>query len=96
MMAAQPSAIATLQARVAEHPWRTLGTAFLLGAWLGLEPPRAPRSAFARAAFAMVGSIALRVVREIALGNLVEHMVWPEARGATAGMPRGTSDAPIH
>jgi hypothetical protein len=88
MTGAQPSAIATLQARVAEHPWRTLGTAFLLGAWLGLEPPHAPRSGFARAAFAMVGSIALRVMREVAVGNLAEHVI---RRGAP-----GMSDAPIH
>lgn len=85
MTAAQPPALATLQARVAEHPWRTLGTAFLLGAWLGLEPPHVPRSGFARAAFAMVGSIALRVAREVALGSLAEHVIRP-----------GTSDAPIH
>jgi hypothetical protein len=77
MSAVQPSAIASLEARMAEHPWRTLGGAFLLGAWLGLEPPRAPRNAFARAAFAMIGSIALRVAREVALGELVSRVAWP-------------------
>jgi hypothetical protein len=85
------SAITVLETRMTEHPWRTLGTAFLLGAWLGLEPPHVPRSAFARAAFAMVGSIALRVVREIALGNLAEHAFQARPRGAP-----GTSDAAIH
>jgi hypothetical protein len=85
-----PSALATLEARVTAHPWRTLGTAFLLGAWLGLEPPHVPRSAFARAAFAMVGSLALRIAREVALGNLAEHAI-ARPRGAP-----GTSDAPIH
>lgn len=91
MTAAQPSAIAALEARVTEHPWRTLGAAFLLGAWLGLEPPHVPRSGFARAAFAMVGSIALRVAREIALGHLVEQTI----RARPPGAP-GTTDALIH
>ncbi len=91
MRASSPPAVATLEARVAEHPWRTLGTAFLLGAWLGLEPPHVPRSGFARAAFAMVGSLALRVAREIALGNLAEHAIRARPRGEP-----GTSDAPIH
>jgi hypothetical protein len=81
------SAVASLEARVAAHPWRTLGTAFLLGAWLGFEPPHVPRGKFARAAFAMVGSIALRVAREIALGDLAWRTLRPE-RG-------GTSDASL-
>lgn len=91
MRAAPPSAIEVLEARMTEHPWRTLGAAFLLGAWLGLEPPHVPRSGFARATFAMVGSIALRVAREMALGNLAEHAIWARRHGAP-----GTSDAPIH
>ena len=78
-MSAQISAVASLEARVAEHPWRTLGGAFLLGAWLGLEPPRVPRSALTRAAFAMIGSIAIRVAREVALGELVSRAVRPIA-----------------
>lgn len=80
--ASQASVAAALEARVAAHPWRTLGTAFLLGAWLGFEPPHAPRSKFARAAFAMVGSLALRVAREVALGELAWHALRPE-RGGT-------------
>lgn len=75
MTAVQPSAVATLEARVAEHPWRTLGAAFLLGAWLGFEPPHVPRSPFARAAFAMVGSIALRVARELVIGDVAQRMI---------------------
>jgi hypothetical protein len=90
MRDAQPSVVAALEARVAKHPWRMLGTAFLLGAWLGLEPPHVPRSRFARAAVAMVGSLTLRVVREIALGNLAEHAIQAMPRGAP-----DTSDAPI-
>lgn len=66
--------LAELEARITEHPWRTLGSAFLLGAWLALDPPHAPRNGVARAAFAMVGSLAIRVARELALGDLVEHM----------------------
>lgn len=77
MSAGQPAAIASLVARVTEHPWRTLGSAFLLGAWLGLDPPRAPRNALARTAFAMIGSIALRVAREVALGELVSRAARP-------------------
>ena len=86
-----PSAIAVLEAHVAEHPWRSLGTAFALGAWLGLEPPHVPRSGFARAAFAMIGSLTLRVAREIALGNLAEHAIRARSRGAA-----GTIDAQSH
>jgi hypothetical protein len=77
MRDAQASAITSLEARVAEHPWQTLCGAFLLGAWLGFEPPRAPRNALARAAFAMIGSIAIRVAREVALGELVARAVRP-------------------
>ena len=80
-MSAPISAVASLEARVAAHPWRTLGGAFLLGAWLGLEPPRVPRSAFTRAAFAMIGSIAIRVAREVALGELVSRAVQPISAG---------------
>jgi hypothetical protein len=69
--------VAALEARVAGHPWRTLGAAFLLGAWFGIEPPHAPRNAVARAAFAMVGSLAIRVVREVALGELVGRAARP-------------------
>ena len=79
--APQTSAIATLEARVAAHPWRTLGTAFLLGAWLGFEPPHVPRGKLARSAFAMVGSLALRVAREVVLGDLAWHAVHPDRTG---------------
>lgn len=75
MTAMQPPAIASLEARVVEHPWRTLGSAFLLGAWVGLDPPRVPRNRLARTAFAMIGSVALRVMREVVLRELVERSV---------------------
>jgi len=71
----QPPTIASFEARVVEHPWRTLGGAFLLGAWVGLDPPRVPRNRFARSAFAMIGSVALRVMREVVLRELVERSV---------------------
>lgn len=77
MTTLQPSAIAALEARLAEHPWRTLGSAFLLGVWVGLEPLRAPRNAIARAALAMIGSIVIRGAREVALGELVSRAVRP-------------------
>ncbi len=73
MMDTRPSAIASFKVRIAEHPWRTLGGVFLVGAWFGLEPMHVPRNAVARAAFAMLGSFALRVVRDAALGGLVSH-----------------------
>ena len=84
-VAPEASVVATLAARVAEHPWRTLGAAFLLGAWLGLEPPHVPRGALARSAFAMVGSIALRVAREVVLGDLARHALAGTADASRAG-----------
>jgi hypothetical protein len=80
MSALEPSVFATLQARVAAHPWRTLGGAFLVGAWLGFDPPRAPRNGFVRAAFAIVGSLTIRVAREIALGELLARTAQPISR----------------
>jgi len=71
----QTPTLAALEASVTERPWRTLGGAFLLGAWLGLEPPHVPRNRIGRAVFAMVGSIAIRVAREIALRELVGRVV---------------------
>lgn len=77
------SAVASLAACVMAQPWRTLGAAFLLGAWLGLDPPRVPRNAVARTAFAMVGSIVIRVMREVALRELVARA----ARAARTAQP---------
>jgi hypothetical protein len=79
----QTSTLAALEADLAEHPWRTLGGAFLLGAWVGLEPPHVPRNRIARAVFAMIGSMTIRVVRELALRELV---------GRTASSSRGGLD----
>jgi hypothetical protein len=73
MTTAYSSALAALEARVADEPWRTIGGAFLLGAWVGWNPPRAPRNRLTRAAFAMIGSLALRMMRELALRALVEQ-----------------------
>jgi hypothetical protein len=75
--AERSSIIASLEARVADQPWRTLGGAFLLGAWVGLDPPRAPRNTWVRAGFAIIGSITLRVVREVALRELA---AWARPR----------------
>ncbi|MBS1117788.1 MAG: hypothetical protein H6Q90_16 [Deltaproteobacteria bacterium] len=63
----------SLETRMAEHPWRMLVGAFLVGAWVGLDPPRVPRNRVARAAFAMIGSIAVRVARELALREFLER-----------------------
>ena len=77
MTAPPTSAVASLGTRVVEQPWRMLGGAFLLGAWVGFDPPRAPRNSWARAAFAMVGSLALRVMREGAVLELAQRAVRP-------------------
>lgn len=71
MITVETSTLSTLEARLAKHPWRTLGGVFLLGAWVGHEPPHVPRNRIARAVFAMVGSMTIRVVREVALRELV-------------------------
>ena len=87
MTVVRTSAIAALAAHVADHPWRAMGQAFLLGAWLGLEPPRSPRNSLARTALAIVGSITLRVVREAALRELVERATCAARDGRTASPP---------
>jgi hypothetical protein len=79
----ETSALASLEARVTAHPWRTLGGAFLLGAWIGLEPPHAPRNPIARTVFAMIGSIAIRVAREVALGEVVGRAARPNQPAAS-------------
>jgi hypothetical protein len=77
-MSARPtSMVAAIVTRMAERPWHTLGSAFLLGAWLALDPPRAPRNGVVRAAFAIVGSLALRIAREVALADLVDRAARP-------------------
>ena len=84
MIAVQTSTFAALEANIAEHPWRTLGGAFLLGAWVGLQPPHVPRNRIARAVFAMIGSMTIRVVREIALRELVG---WAVSVGPRSSAP---------
>jgi hypothetical protein len=76
-MTAHASALATLEARVAEQPWRTLGGVFLLGAWVGYQQPRAPRNPLTRAALAMIGSLVLRMARDLALRELVNRATGP-------------------
>ena len=63
--------LAALEANVTAHPWRTLGGAMLLGAWAGYEAPLVPRNRLARAVFAMIGSMTIRVMREVALRELL-------------------------
>lgn len=71
---------------MAKHPWRTLGGAFLLGAWVGLDPPYVPRNRIARAVFAMIGSMTIRVMREVALRELVGRTVSVGPRSSTVGV----------
>jgi hypothetical protein len=78
------SAAATVRTLVEAHPWRTLGSAFLIGAWLGLDPPHAPRNRLLRSAYAMVGSLAIRVARDAALRDLIARTVRPETHPAEA------------
>jgi hypothetical protein len=75
--AVQTPTLAALEASLAEHPWRTLGGVFVLGAWLGFEPPRVPRNRVARAVFAMIGSMTIRVMREVALRELTGRLLAP-------------------
>jgi hypothetical protein len=95
MTTMRPSPIASLEARVGEHPWQTLGSAFLLGAWVALDPPRAPRNRLARTAFAMIGSVALRVMREVVLREFVERSVRDFVERAVTPMHEPTHD-PMH
>lgn len=78
MTAAHTSVLAWLESRVAEQPWRMAGGAFLLGAWVGAHPRDAPRGRLTRAAFAMLGTLALRVVRELAFRELAERVARPD------------------
>ena len=87
MTTQEPSALASLQARVADHPWRTLGGALLVGAWLGFDPPRAPRNGLARTAFAIIGALAVRVARELALGQSILAAAQPSARPMSSSRP---------
>lgn len=73
MTAAHISVLAALESRVAEGPWRMVGGAFLLGAWVGTHPRDAPRGPLTRAAFALLGSLVLRVLREFAFRELAER-----------------------
>lgn len=83
MSAVQTSTLATLEANIAAHPWRTVGGALLLGALVGLDPPHVPRGQITRAVFAMIGSMTIRVIREVALRGLV-------GRAASVGLPNRT------
>jgi hypothetical protein len=86
MIAEPTSALDRLEARVANQPWQTVGGAFLLGAWAGWKPLRAPRSRVTRAVFSMIGSFALRVLREAAFRDLLHRAPRPPAHehGASA------------
>ena len=65
--------MASIEERFVKHPWQALGTAFLFGAWLGLEAP-VPRNRIARAMLAMIGSMTLRAAREVAMHELLGRL----------------------
>ena len=60
-------ALDELEARVARHPWLSVGGAFALGVWLAVER-RVPAR---RAGRALIAGIARKVVRDLALRQLV-------------------------
>jgi hypothetical protein len=62
--------VAELEARIRADPWRAVGAAVVVGVWLGLDPPRVPRNRLVRGAFAMLGSVVVRLAREAALREL--------------------------
>jgi RsiW-degrading membrane proteinase PrsW (M82 family) len=67
------------EARV--EPWHLVVGAFLLGAWLGTDPPHVPHNRVVRAAFAMIGSVAVRLARDAAFRELLAGGVRRSARG---------------
>ncbi len=80
-----------LRAQIEAHPWELVGTAALLGAWLGFEPPRiklreqATWGERARGVLlSAVGALALRAIREAALRQVVgvAKRWWDESAGA--------------
>ena len=64
------AAIAALRANVDRRPWRTIAGAAALGAAAAALQPRLPRSRIARDALAVVGGIAVQVVRARVAGML--------------------------
>ena len=64
-----------LDARVAAHPWRAVGIAFVLGAVLGARRPRPlvpemPERGLGAAAVAGLGAIAFRFAKDYAIRRL--------------------------
>lgn len=75
------------QAQIAKHPLPAVGIAFALGVIAGLmratpaEPGKSTEFSFKNAAFAGLTAIGLRMVREVALGQLghVARQWWTRA-----------------
>ena len=81
-----------LRARIEEHPWELIGTAALLGAWLGFAPPKVRpvregmslRARLGEMLLSSLGALALRLVREAAYRQFcqVAKRWWEEASNA--------------
>ena len=81
-----------LRARLEEHPWELVGTAALLGAWLGFAPPKVRpvregmtlRARLGDMLLTSLGALALRLVREAAFRQVgqVAKRWWEEAANA--------------
>lgn len=77
-----------LSEQIHRHPWPAVGIAFALGALAGRGIRRAPRAtperSFGSAAFGVVGTLALHVLRELALAHLgrTARRWWSEHGGA--------------
>ena len=67
-----------LGAKIANHPWPSVGVAFALGALAGLSSSRrgvmaSPGRSFTGAALGVLAAFGVRLVRELAMGQL-QHM----------------------
>jgi len=78
-----------LRHRIAAQPLLAVGAAALLGALLGIEPPRVrSKSKIGDAVLAAIGAVALRLAREAAfrqLGELAKR--WWEDSGVSGVRP---------
>lgn len=67
-----------IEARMTEHPWQTIGIAVATGAMLGLltggrRAAPAPRRGIGGALVAALGAIAMRMLRDAALGQVTGY-----------------------
>jgi hypothetical protein len=84
-----------LQAHIAEHPLSAVGIAFALGAIAGLrrrETAPGNGHSLSGALVAGIAAISLRLVRELAMGQLsqIARHWWAEPEGASMSEARGS------